>query len=360
MRIENVHERFFPAPPRHVCGWLERAWSGGEDDVFPRDRFASWRRPTQRAAEPGGGALFDFGHAQIRFRARRWDGTSWEAEVLSRSFRGSHGFLVEPEGEGTRVQHRLQGTLHGSLRWRWPLMVRPLHDWAIEALLDRLGIALARGLPPDVTLRAMSAHARLVYALLERPGRGSLSGRPVSIPNNWGAEPEELAAAFPCDALLVPPDERLFRALTVQAPAARVFRWLCQLRVAPYSYDWIDNWGRHSPRQLTAGLEELRVGQPVMGIFELASFERDRHLTLRLADAEAKRWFGDIAGTYAVQERGSATRLLGKLVVRHRRSSLGRVMRRTLPWGDLIMMRKQFLTLKQLAEREAGAVALGA
>ena len=47
-----------------------------------------------------------------------------------------------------------------------------------------------------------------------------------------------------------------------------------------FSYDWIDNFGRQSPRELVPGLERLAVGQRVMSIFRLVEFERDVHLTL--------------------------------------------------------------------------------
>ena len=99
---------------------------------------------------------------------------------------------------------------------------------------------------------------------------------------HWGTTPDERARPFPCDALLPGFDVALYRGVTVRAPAPVVFRWLCQLRVAPYSYDWLDNLGRRSPRTLTPGAERLELGQRVMGIFELVGFEPDRHLTLRL------------------------------------------------------------------------------
>lgn len=156
---------------------------------------------------------------------------------------------------------------------------------------------------------------------------------------------------FACDGVLADPDDALWRAVTVDAPAAVVFRWLCQLRVAPYSYDLIDNLGRRSPQQLTPGLAELEAGQRVMTIFTLVSFERDAQITVRITRARARRIFGDVVVTYAVLRAGDGgTRLVAKLVVRHARGPVGWLMRAVLPWGDLVMMRRQLLNLRRLAE----------
>src|SRR5437899_1402151 len=99
----------------------------------------------------------------------------------------------------------------------------------------------------------------------------------ASIAYVWGSTPTERTAQFPCDQYLSKPDGAYFRAVDVQAPASILFRWLCQLRVAPYSYDLIDNFGHTSPRHLIPGLENLQVGQRVMNIFKLVEFEPHRH-----------------------------------------------------------------------------------
>ncbi|WP_240529102.1 hypothetical protein [Streptomyces antioxidans] len=130
-----------------------------------------------------------------------------------------------------------------------------------------------------------------------------------------------------------------------------MFRWLCQLRVAPYSYDLLDNMGRRSPRRLTPGAGELAIGQRVMTIFELVSFETDRHLTLKLTDPRGLRLFGGFAVSYTVADTGrGTTRLVAKLAVGERNGLLGRARTPLLAWGDLLMMRKQLLTLRDLAE----------
>lgn len=166
----------------------------------------------------------------------------------------------------------------------------------------------------------------------------------------WGSSVDERAADYPCDGLIDDPHGVVFRAVDVAAPAPLVFRWLCQLRVAPYSYDWIDNLGRRSPRRLTEGLDRLEVGRRFMGIFRLVGFEAGRSITL---DSDTPL-FGRVAGTYRVVPTSDGrSRLVAKLVFKARRGLLGWVMRRLLPPGDLIMMRKQLLTLKALAERDA-------
>jgi hypothetical protein len=160
---------------------------------------------------------------------------------------------------------------------------------------------------------------------------------------NWGASPAERNAPLPCDELLPEARTRCDRAVSVDAPVAVLFRWLCQLRVAPYSYDLLDNLGRRSPRELTPGLERLEVGQRFMSIFSLASFAPDDHLTLRSPG---------VAVTYAVCPRADRSRLIVRVLFKAPGGRLGAaVIGRALALGDLVMMRKQLLTLKELAER---------
>jgi hypothetical protein len=177
----------------------------------------------------------------------------------------------------------------------------------------------------------------------------------LSIAYTWGTTAAERALVYPCDRYVEAPRYELFRGVSVNAPAAVVFRWLCQLRAAPYSYDSIDNRGRRSPAQLTPGLDVLAAGQHVMRIFELVEFEQDRSITVRVIEpGRARRLFGSVAVTYlAVAHADGNTRLLAKLSVQRSRGVIARAMHLILPWGDLVMMRRQLLNLKRLAEAAA-------
>lgn len=171
------------------------------------------------------------------------------------------------------------------------------------------------------------------------------------LPRVWGATPDEVAERYGCDELLPDAPDRLVRATRSRATPDRAFRWLCQLRVAPYSYDLLDNFGHRSPRALVPGVEDLAVGQTVMTIFTLAAFVPGRELTLRMKDGTPTALFGDLAVSYAVRPADGGSRLIAVLRCTEPPGPAGALRRRLLPWGDLVMMRKQLRTLAALAAR---------
>ncbi|MGN6257655.1 MAG: hypothetical protein ACTHN3_07895 [Solirubrobacterales bacterium] len=167
----------------------------------------------------------------------------------------------------------------------------------------------------------------------------------------WGSTAEERTRSYPCDGLIEGAHVEVFRGIDVEAPQSVVFRWLCQLRAAPYSYDKLDNFGRRSPQELTPGLERLDLGQRVATIFRLAEYEPGESLTI----FHRGRVFGQVAVTYwakPVDEERS--RIVVKLCwAPARPGPLGRFEEAAMPAADWVMMRRQLLNLKELAERTA-------
>jgi hypothetical protein len=173
------------------------------------------------------------------------------------------------------------------------------------------------------------------------------------IGTTWNVTPEERATRLPCDEHM-PGAVSLDRAISIDAPPSVVFAWLCQLRVAPYSYDLLDNTGRRSPRMRSAELTDLAVGQPFVRIFgltyvfELAAFETNEHITLQPWQGSAMSRFGNVSNTYSVRHEGNGTRLHVRVLF-----DGPWLLGQTLALVNLLMMRKQLLVLKKLAERDA-------
>lgn len=150
------------------------------------------------------------------------------------------------------------------------------------------------------------------------------------------------------------------RAVTVQAEAHVVFRWLCQLRIAPYSFDLLDNLGRRSPRSLTPGLEQLERGQRFASIFTLVDWVPDELLALEITEPAGIRLFGRLPLVYqtvpvtgTTRVSGPRTTLRGDIALPRPGSVPARAHATALAWGDLVMMRRQLLTLARLSERTA-------
>lgn len=173
----------------------------------------------------------------------------------------------------------------------------------------------------------------------------------TGVPLVWGATPAEVLRDYPADLSVDPPAVAMTRAVSVEAPPDLTWRWLCQTALAPYSYDLVDNRGRRSPRELTPGLGEPVVGGRMVTVYDVTAVTPGEQWTGRTGPL-AQRLAGPLGVTYAVHPDGAGSRLVCRMVVPGA-TRLQRARAQALAWGDLVMIRKQLLTLKAYAERDS-------
>lgn len=161
------------------------------------------------------------------------------------------------------------------------------------------------------------------------------------IGDRWGVTDAEMSQRYPCDDVVPDPAWQAWRGVTIHASPDRVWPWIAQIRLAPYSYDLIDNLGRRSPRELK-GLADPTIG-------EAFSATAGRPVGTVVAVEPGVQLTATVMGvhmSYVLAGDGRTTRLLLKLVARN-----GRALGPLLAVGDLVMARRQLLNLKELAER---------
>ena len=156
------------------------------------------------------------------------------------------------------------------------------------------------------------------------------------IGDRWGVSDSQTLRSYPCDDFVASPTVQMWRGVRIQAPAEAVWPWVAQLRLAPYSYDWIDNLGHRSPREL-AGLPEPRVGERFT---TTGGRERGRIVSVEVGE--------QLTATIMAPSCPTSWRL--RITARPARL---KVVMRTSNWiapalsvGDLIMARRQPLNLE--------------
>ena len=86
------------------------------------------------------------------------------------------------------------------------------------------------------------------------------------IGDRWNVTDDEVARHYPCDDLVHAPTLQAWRGITVHTTPETLWPWVGQIRIAPYSYDWIDN--QHIEiyfnEPLTAGTDE-RLRDAIIG-----------------------------------------------------------------------------------------------
>jgi hypothetical protein len=188
-----------------------------------------------------------------------------------------------------------------------------------------------------------------IYVVVARP--------PI---NQWGAADREHQATWPGDHLVAQPSFVWTNAITIQAPAARIWPWLVQLgqgRGGLYSYDWLENLigcDVHSSDRILPGFQHsLQVGDRVIRMARyapcapVALFERERALVLGdIKDTHEELAAGHARSSWAFilepVDPGST-----RLLIRCRGNSL---MARLQGPVQFVMQRKMMLGIKQRAE----------
>lgn len=191
----------------------------------------------------------------------------------------------------------------------------------------------------------------------------------------WGATREEVAGPFP-GAELIPHGVRGgTMAITIGASPACVWAWLVQMgydRAGWYSWDRLDNWGRHSAERIHPEWQKLSMGDHVSAMpdnsiwWEVAALEPERFLGLRASvDLRGKPFdprgtrpesYSDSLWGFQLKELpGGGTRLVvsGYWTVEPR--WLRPIANCFLEPAHWVMQVRQFANLKRRAERDSTA-----
>ena len=234
---------------------------------------------------------------------------------------------------------------------------------ALGRLPDPQRSGVARVLRPIISAGALAPWA---YLLLVRPWH-----------TRWGAADEEVRKGLPGDDLVPHPMLESTRAITISAPAARVWPWLVQLgqdRGGFYSYDWLENLAAadiHNVDRIVPEMQHLKVGDfiplapiewgiPTSG-FTVAMVEPGRAMVWRQgrpqnlgapgADGDGETW------SFVLAEPAEGTT---RLILRERKGLKPRMKDVLLYYlfverQHFVMVRRMLLGLRERAERAQSA-----
>ena len=176
----------------------------------------------------------------------------------------------------------------------------------------------------------------------------------------WGATDAEVGRSMPGDDDVPRPTFNATRGVTVAARPEQIWPWLVQIgvgRAGWYSYDWLDNLGRHSAERIIPEFQHLAVGD----VMPMSPDGKHGNVVKAFEPNVGMLW-GDQAGEATwywgldpVDERH--TRLITRVRMHYRWTSPLLLFNPLVEFTDIVMMRKCLLGIKRRAERFATAEA---
>ena len=150
--------------------------------------------------------------------------------------------------------------------------------------------------------------------------------------------------------------QELIRFININAEASIIFIWLSQLRIAPYSYDFIDNRCHKSPGFIIENLPALKVNNHFLLAFHIYAFEENSYLVGRYCDPINTPYnlcLKNLFIEYRLVEHRDKTQLWCKLKGDIRKGLFSKVFFIMFSVINKIMMTRQLKRIKRLSERLA-------
>ena len=188
--------------------------------------------------------------------------------------------------------------------------------------------------------------------------------------NGWGSNSEEILRLYPGEDAAVEAQVLATHAVDINAPPVTVWRFVAQIgqgRAGFYSYDWLENLvgcDIHNVYEVREEWQHPQLGQsiylaPGFGM-PLRVFEPGHAFVMGM-DSRTMAAGGDTAGymaatwgLYLEDKPADSTRLLTRMRADHSGEFSYELMSQMMMWADFFMDRRMVLTIRDLAEKEAG------
>jgi hypothetical protein len=175
---------------------------------------------------------------------------------------------------------------------------------------------------------------------------------------HWGSTREELDRTMPLDDVIVKPNYVTTRAVTINAPAARIWPWLVQMGELPragfYTYAWIERllgMDVENASEILADFQQLKPGDHL---------DRSRNIVVKAIEPPRYLVLGPPTGlpaanaTWAIElvpKDDETTRLISRIRARISPNVRGAFWMALLDPGQFVMERKWLLGVKARAEQ---------
>ncbi|HLF33946.1 MAG TPA: hypothetical protein VI583_06900 [Cyclobacteriaceae bacterium] len=145
----------------------------------------------------------------------------------------------------------------------------------------------------------------------------------------------------------------LLRHIRIQAKGSDIFAWLKQLRIAPYSYDFIDNRNIRSPGYIISNLPPLSVNTHYLLAFHIFRFEENSFIVCRFCEpiiTPVNLYLKDIFIEYRIVTRGTRIELWCKIKGYINRDIPSKGFFMIFSVANKIMITRQLKNIRKLSE----------